>query len=136
MWGGEEDLGALRHHLMVQLDDGSVIAPSILERRCVARAVLKVGRDLQLLAFRAAGMRLHMAGSAGTRGREEERAYVPGSKRSEAELMQWRWPVGGGPSSKMWPRCAPQPLQTSSLRTMPSEVSLSVLTAASPTGCQ
>ena len=29
----------------------------------------------------------------------------------DTELMQYRWPVGAGPSSKRWPRCAPQRLQ-------------------------
>ena len=33
------------------------------------------------------------------------------SKLSEAELMQYRRPVGSGPSSKIWPRCAPHLLQ-------------------------
>ena len=34
-----------------------------------------------------------------------------------AELMQYRRPVGGGPSLKTWPRWAPQRRQVTSVRT-------------------
>ena len=34
-------------------------------------------------------------------------------------LMQWRIPVGGGPSSKAWPRCPSQRAQRTSTRRMP-----------------
>ena len=33
-------------------------------------------------------------------------AGLPSSNLSDAELMQYRRPVGSGPSSKTWPRCA------------------------------
>jgi len=41
-----------------------------------------------------------------------------GERLSAAELMQWRWPVGSGPSSKTWPRWALQRLQSTSVRRM------------------
>jgi hypothetical protein len=37
---------------------------------------------------------------------------------SEAELRQWRSPVGAGPSSKTWPRWAAQRLHNTSVRVM------------------
>src|SRR5690606_8466623 len=40
-------------------------------------------------------------------------------RSSEAEFMQYRRPVGAGPSSNTWPRCAPHWLHTVSVRTMP-----------------
>ena len=43
--------------------------------------------------------------------------------------MQWRLPVGGGPSSKMWPKWPPQRLQCTSVRAMNSELSSLVPTA-------
>src|SRR5882672_6200198 len=42
------------------------------------------------------------------------RRYFPFSKFSDAELMQYRCPVGLGPSSNTCPRCAPQREQTTS----------------------
>ena len=36
----------------------------------------------------------------------------------DEELMQYRSPVGGGPSLKTWPRCDPQRRQVTSVRTM------------------
>ena len=41
-----------------------------------------------------------------------------GMKRREAELMQYRRPVGGGPSGKTWPRCEPANRLRTSTRTM------------------
>src|SRR5690606_31171331 len=49
-----------------------------------------------------------------------------GMNSSEMPLRQWRLPVGGGPSSKIWPRCPPQRLQWHSVRTMKSDVSSDV----------
>ena len=46
-----------------------------------------------------------------------------GMKRSEAEFMQYRRPVGFGPSSKTWPRWAPSTVQWTSSRTMSKLVS-------------
>jgi hypothetical protein len=40
-------------------------------------------------------------------------------KSSDAELMQYRRPVGFGPSSKTWPRWEPQFEQTTSVREIP-----------------
>ena len=37
--------------------------------------------------------------------------------------MQYRSPVGGGPSKKRWPRCAPQFLHATSVRSILWEVS-------------
>ena len=48
--------------------------------------------------------------------------------------MQYRRPVGAGPSSKTWPRWAPQWLHTTSLRTMNRLRSASVLTFWSSCG--
>lgn len=42
-----------------------------------------------------------------------------GIKLSEAELMQYRSPVGRGPSGNTCPRCDPQVLQTTSTRRIP-----------------
>ena len=53
---------------------------------------------------------------------------------SAQELMQNRFPVGCGPSSKTWPRCPPQVAQTTSSRTMPWLVSSRVSTASSSAG--
>ena len=51
--------------------------------------------------------------------------YLPssfGSNWRAAELMQKRWPVvSRGPSSKTWPRWAPQFLQMTSVRLMKNE---------------
>src|SRR6185503_11174226 len=55
---------------------------------------------------------------------------VPGyfffSKSSAAELMQYRSPVGLGPSSKTCPRWAPQRAQTTSSRSMKKVLSFSL----------
>jgi len=42
---------------------------------------------------------------------------------SEAELMQYRWPVGWGPSLKRCPRWASLPFDRTSMRTIPCETS-------------
>ncbi len=37
-----------------------------------------------------------------------DRSLLEGNPHSVIEgMMQWRMPVGGGPSEKTWPRCAP-----------------------------
>src|SRR5215211_7922216 len=59
-----------------------------------------------------------------------------GSKRSAAELMQKRWPVGAGPSSKTCPWWAPQTAQWTSVRRMKRLRSSSVSTLFSSIGCQ
>ena len=41
--------------------------------------------------------------------------------------MQYRWPVGPGPSSNTWPRWPPQARQTTSVRTIPWLLSRSEL---------
>src|SRR5271155_3721287 len=51
-------------------------------------------------------------------------------KPSDAEFMQYRFPVGAGPSSKRCPRWAPQCLQTTSLRVIPSDLSTRISTAS------
>ncbi len=40
-------------------------------------------------------------------------------RRMHTELMQYRRPVGGGPSRNRWPRWASQPAHVISVRTMP-----------------
>jgi hypothetical protein len=42
-----------------------------------------------------------------------------GSNAKQIELMQYRSPVGLGPSGNTWPRWAPQLLQTTSVRRIP-----------------
>ena len=55
-------------------------------------------------------------------------------KSSEAEFTQKRRPVGRGPSSKTWPRCAPQRAQRISSRCMPWLLSPWVRTFSLATG--
>src|SRR5690606_41317258 len=50
----------------------------------------------------------------------EQRA---GEKRNDRPLMQWRSPVGGGPSSKPCPCWPPQLVQCTSTRLIQSELS-------------
>src|SRR5690606_30092284 len=49
------------------------------------------------------------------------------SKVSAAELMQYRRPLGPGPSGNTWPRWAPQEAQRTSGRRMPQLVSSCVV---------
>ena len=42
-----------------------------------------------------------------------------GKNSSDAELRQYRCPVGGGPSGKTWPWCPPQRAQRISMRRIP-----------------
>src|SRR6185437_8827327 len=58
------------------------------------------------------------------------------SNFSAAELMQYRSPVGFGPSGKTWPRCAPQRAQVASIRLIPWLISSCVSIAAESTGSQ
>src|ERR1044072_9443035 len=50
--------------------------------------------------------------------------------------MQWRKPVGAGPSSKTWPRCASQRAQSTSVRTSGRVLSSSSRTLRFETGAQ
>ena len=50
--------------------------------------------------------------------------------------MQYRSPVGLGPSGKTWPRWASQRLQRTSVRRMKRLLSSSLLTASGDIGCQ
>src|ERR1035437_2387300 len=50
--------------------------------------------------------------------------------------MQYRRPVGLGPSSKTCPRCPPQVAHVASVRVMKKERSVSVETAAGSTGAK
>ena len=45
--------------------------------------------------------------------------FFSGFNSSDAEFMQYRKPVGAGPSSNTCPRCASQRAQRASVRTMP-----------------
>ena len=48
--------------------------------------------------------------------------------------MQYRFPVGPGPSSNTWPRWPPQAAQMTSVRIIPWLVSVSVTTLSSAAG--
>ena len=50
---------AIGHHLMLRLEDGRVLVKCQAERRKLARSVLRVGRDHELLAFGLADNHLH-----------------------------------------------------------------------------
>src|SRR3954470_14414353 len=56
-------------------------------------------------------------------------------KSSAAEFMQSRSPVGCGPSSNTWPRCASQREHSTSVRVMNQLRSLFSVTASFDTGC-
>src|ERR1041384_3763877 len=58
------------------------------------------------------------------------------TKRSDAEFMQYRNPVGRGPSGKTWPRCASQRVQTTAVRRMPKVLSVSSSTFSLAIGCE
>ena len=57
-----------------------------------------------------------------------------GSSDSEAEFMQYRCPVGRGPSSKTWPRCPPHRAQVASTRVIPKLRSVCSVIAPSRIG--
>src|SRR5471032_2197855 len=48
-----------------------------------------------------------------------DQAPASRSSRSDAEFMQYRKPVGRGPSGNTWPRWAPQFRHRASVRVMP-----------------
>src|SRR3954466_3309644 len=56
------------------------------------------------------------------------------SKSSEQELMQYRSPVGPGPSGNTCPRWPPQLAHMTSMRRIPCETSSSVLTFSATAG--
>jgi hypothetical protein len=57
-------------------------------------------------------------------------------KRRAKEFMQYRRPVGLGPSSKTWPRCASQRTQVTSSRRIPKLKSIFVKTFSLAMGAQ
>src|ERR1700748_1579310 len=59
---------------------------------------------------------------------------VTGSNASEHELMQYRLPVGLGPSLKTWPRWPPQRRHTTSVRRMSRPLSGRNSTASATSG--
>jgi hypothetical protein len=59
-----------------------------------------------------------------------------GESDREAELMQYRIPVGGGPSSKTCPKCEPHRAQCTSVRRTNQLVSLCVPTFSGLAGAQ
>ena len=85
---------------------------------------------------------------ADTKARRGERAMAAPLKRrassgqssganvSEAELTQYRMPVGSGPSSKTCPRWAPHRLHRISVRASGAAVSSAVAMAVSSAGAQ
>src|SRR5690554_6482398 len=52
-------------------------------------------------------------------GRYSDDSSSASSRSRAAELMQYRRPVGAGPSGKTWPRWPPQLAHLTSVRTMP-----------------
>src|SRR5512134_2272324 len=58
------------------------------------------------------------------------------TKRKETPFMQYRNPVGGGPSSKTWPRWPPQRRQCTSVRTVKNRVRSSEVPMAFSSGAQ
>src|SRR5208282_403002 len=66
-------------------------------------------------------------------GGEMRSVHAAGVKFVATPLMQYRRPVGGGPSGNTWPRCEPQRAQCTSVRLMPHESS-TVLPSAPATG--
>src|SRR5215813_2403005 len=61
--------------------------------------------------------------------------YVFGSKCSATPFIQYRRPVGPGPSSNTWPRCPPQDEQWTSVRTI-SQLRSSVVPTARSSALQ
>src|SRR5579872_2451785 len=57
-------------------------------------------------------------------------------KFKATEFMQYRNPVGFGPSSKTWPRCAPHRAQCTSVRVSPISLSVEVSIFSFAIGCQ
>ena len=57
-----------------------------------------------------------------------------GTKSSATLLMQYRRPVGAGPSSNTWPKWPSHAAQTTSMRRMPWLRSMRASTAVSPAG--
>src|SRR5690606_17931170 len=111
------DDGVDRHRRSAAGDDGDRrvdddrLAGAAHEQRIDGRVLAAVGTD----------QHRH-------RGGERPLVVTPGDGRRQAgrrsrlrlaELMQYRWPVGGGPSGNTWPRWAPQLAQRTSVRTMP-----------------
>ena len=78
----------------------------------------------------AADPRTHERPAASAPGSSRARCSTSASKSSEQELMQYRWPVGFGPSSKTCPRWPPQRVQTTSVRLMNRLLSGRVSTAS------
>src|ERR1700733_1390279 len=68
-----------------------------------------------------------------TQSRENYTAFT---KRSDAEFMQYRRPVGLGPSSNTWPRCASHSVHATAVLAMPRLMSLELLTFSGAIGCQ
>ena len=66
--------------------------------------------------------------------RRPERYRYFSSSFSAAELMQYRTPVGCGPSGKTWPRWPPQLAHSTSVRSIPKLRSCSSSTASSDAG--
>src|SRR5580658_2852421 len=67
-------------------------------------------------------------------GRAYLAAPVSVFKSNTAEFMQYRLPVGRGPSSNTWPRCDPHREQVTSVLRIPCEPSTRSLTAFSAIG--
>ncbi len=57
----------LAQHLMLRLRDDRVLVPSVRSRRVLATTVLRLAREVRLLAFRAADTHLHLAVACGRR---------------------------------------------------------------------
>src|SRR2546422_9775810 len=89
--------------------------PTGLQHCMVKAAGLPLGRAILVHTIR-----LHPEEVSRPTGARRRRYSSAGWKSSATELMQYRRPVvARGPSSKTWPKCAPQRLQRTSVRTMP-----------------
>ena len=74
----------------------------------------KVENPYSLISHFATGSSWN-SGSRSTR-RKADFPDQAGMNLSARPLMQWRLPVGFGPSLKIWPRCPPQRAQWTSVR--------------------
>src|SRR5262245_2074989 len=68
--------------------------------------------------------------------KDKAQAFLRATKFKDAEFMQYRRCVGGGPSSNTCPRCASHRGHKTSSRTMPADVSRCVRTFSFAIGCQ
>ncbi len=102
-----------------------------MARSCADRSMrAEYGRRLPTVrGFRAVGH-----GDGGASGRAQSGRGVARSSCSAHELMQYRCPLGRGPSLKTWPRCEPQRRHRTSVRTIKNARSRCNVTATESAG--